>query len=83
MTKAITITDVVRKINNVLKVSDNNISMLPWTAFKKIMMLYPEDGPVISNERNVKEKYRTLQEFGVLNDSGRINADAWHEILAE
>lgn len=84
MTKGISIPDVIKKIDNILLISagDNLDYPLNLLAFKRLMMIYPEQyGPVITSERNVKEKYRLLQEFGIINMTGRINVDRFNEIL--
>lgn len=84
MTKGISIPDVIKKIDNILLISagDNLDYPLNLLAFKRLMMIYPEQyGPVITSERNVKEKYRLLQEFGIVNMTGRINVDRFNEIL--
>lgn len=84
MTKGISIPDAIKKIDNILLISagDNLDFPLNLLAFKRFMMIYPEQyGPVITSERNVKEKYRLLQEFGIVNMTGRINVDRFNEIL--
>lgn len=84
MTKGISIPDVIKKIDNILLISlgENLDYPLNLLAFKRLMMIYPEQyGPVITSERNVKEKYRLLQEFGIVNMTGRINVDRFKEIL--
>ena len=84
MTKGISIPDVIKKIDNILLIStgDNLDFPLNLLAFKRLMMIYPEQyGPVITSERSVKEKYRLLQEFGIVNMTGRINVDRFNEIL--
>lgn len=84
MTKGIGIPDVIKKIDNILLISagDNHDYPLNLPAFKRFMMIYSEQyGPVITSERNVKEKYRLLQEFGIVNMTGRINVDRFNEIL--
>lgn len=68
----------MKKIDSVLRISENKQSVvLTPVTFKKIMMLYPEDGPVISCERTIKERYRCLKEFGILNQTGRVDVDQW------
>ena len=76
-TKPILLTDVLKKIDNVFNISGRTTESLIITpvTFKKIMMLYPDDGIVISSERTIKEKYRCLKEFGFLNPQGRVNTD--------
>lgn len=84
MTKGISIPDVIKKIDNILLISlgENLDYPLNLLAFKRLMMIYSEQyGPVITSERNVKEKYRLLQEFGIVNMTGRINVDRFNEIL--
>ena len=84
MTKGISIPDVIKKIDSILLISmgENLDYPLNLLAFKRLMMIYPEQyGPVITSERNVKEKYRLLQEFGIVNMTGRINVDRFKEIL--
>ena len=84
MTKGISIPDVIKKIDSILLISmgENLDFPLNLLAFKRLMMIYPEQyGPVITSERNVKEKYRLLQEFGIVNMTGRINVDRFNEIL--
>ena len=84
MTKGISISEVIKKIDNILLISagDNLDFPLNLPAFKRLMMIYPAQyGPVITSERNVKEKYRLLQEFGIVNMTGRINVDRFNEVL--
>lgn len=82
MTKGISVRDAVRKIDNVLLISlgDNAEYPLNLKAFKKIMMVEPE-APIITSERTCRERYRTFQELGIVNDTGRINIDLFTKIL--
>lgn len=77
MTKSVTVIEILKKIDKVYEISERPegrlVLMLP--TFKKILMLYPEAGPVISCERTIKEKYKTLKEFGILNQNGSVNYD--------
>ena len=77
MTKSISLTEILKKMDKVYNISkrDTESLMITLVTFKKIMMLYPDEGPVISCERIIKEKYRNLKEFGILNQSGRVNTD--------
>ena len=77
--------DILKKVDKVYNIQERPTEslMIPLITFKKIMMLYPEDGPVISCERTIKEKYRCLKEFGILNQSGRINYDEFIKWVAE
>lgn len=85
MTKSISLTEILKKMDKVYNISkrDTESLIIPLVTFKKIMMLYPEDGPVISCERTIKEKYRCMKEFGILNQSGRINFDEFCRWVAE
>lgn len=82
MTKGISVRDAVRKIDNVLLISlgDNTEYPLNLKAFKKIMMVEPE-APIITSERTCRERYRTFQELGIVNDTGRINIELYMKIL--
>lgn len=77
MTKSVSLIEILKKIDKVWNISSRNTEslMITLVTFKKIMMLYPDEGPVISCERTIKEKYRNLKEFGILNQSGRVNTD--------
>lgn len=75
MTKAITLIDCLKKVDAVLGVSTASSMVLTLPTFKGIMMLYPEDGPVIASERAVREKYKTMKDIGILNGDGRVNID--------
>ena len=75
MTKAITLIDCLKKVQIVLNLTPTSTMILTLPTFKRIMMLYPEEGPVIASERSIREKYRTLKEVGILNNDGRMNMD--------
>jgi hypothetical protein len=82
MTKGISVRDAVNKIDNVLLISvgENTDYPLSLKAFKKIMMVEPE-APIITSERTCRERYRTFQELGIVNDTGRINVELFTKIL--
>lgn len=75
MTKAITLIDCLKKVQTVLNLSNASSMVLTLPTFKRVMMLYPEEGPVIASERAVKEKYRTMKEVGIINNDGRLDMD--------
>lgn len=77
MTRSISLIEILRKIDRVYEISNKPETrlILSLPTFKKILMLYPEEGPVISCERNIKEKYKALKEFGILNPNGSVNYD--------
>lgn len=77
MTRAITLIDCLKKIDKVYNISNRpeDRVMLPLITFRKIMQLYPEDGPIISNERNLREKYKAMRDFGIINQVGVIYRD--------
>lgn len=77
MTKSVSVFEILKKIDLVYNISDCPEISLPLTlpTFKKILMLYPEYGPVISSERTIKEKYKSFKEIGILNPNGRVNYD--------
>lgn len=83
MVKGISIKEVLQKLDNYLSFSigdysDYNLSL---REFKRIMMVVPENyGPVITSERSAKEKYKLLQEFAIINQTGRINKDLFEQI---
>ena len=83
MTKGVTIHEIVKKLDNVLEVTANKYEGYPLTkvSFKKIMMLYPEDGPVMTSERSINQKYLDLKEFGILSSTGRIDLDQFTAIV--
>lgn len=83
MTKSVSLIEILKKIDNVYEITNHpEFSMVfPYTTFKKILMLYPTSGPVISCERTIKEKYKCLKEFGILNQDGRINYDEFSRWL--
>lgn len=84
MTKGISIRDAVVKIDKVLRITegDNQNVPLSMKMFKRIMMVEPESvGPVITSERNCREKYRSFCELGIVNDTGRINVDLFTQIV--
>lgn len=82
MTKGISVRDAVKKIDDILLISigDNTEFPLNLRAFKRIMMVEP-DGPIITSERTCRERYRTFQELGIVNDTGRINIELFMKIL--
>ncbi len=84
MTKGISIRDAVVKIDKVLGITagnNTNVS-LNMRMFKRIMMVEPDSvGPVITSERNCREKYRSFCELGIVNDTGRINVDLFTKIV--
>lgn len=86
MTKGISIRDAVVKIDKVLGITDGentNVS-LSMKLFKRIMMVEPETiGPVITSERNCREKYRSFCELGIVNETGRINLDLFTQIVKQ
>lgn len=84
MTKGISIRDAVVKIDKVLGITEGQNTNVPLNIkmFKRIMMVEPETvGPVITSERNCREKYKTFCELGIVNDTGRINVDLFTKIL--
>ena len=84
MTRSVTIQDCIKKVDRhfELSLSGNDFGfVLTFITFKKVMMLYPDEGPIISAERTLRERYRTLKEFGLLNESGRINPITWCELV--
>ena len=86
MTKGISIRDAVVKIDKVLRITegDNQNVPLSMKMFKRIMMVEPESvGPVITSERNCREKYRSFCELGIVNDTGRINVDLFTQIVKQ
>ena len=86
MTKGISIRDAVVKIDKVLRITegDNQNVPLSMKMFKRIMMVEPESvGPVITSERNCREKYRSFCELGIVNDTGRINIDLFTQIVKQ
>lgn len=86
MTKGISIRDAVVKIDKVLRITegDNQNVLLSMKMFKRIMMVEPESvGPVITSERNCREKYRSFCELGIVNDTGRINVDLFTQIVKQ
>ena len=86
MTKGISIRDAVVKIDKVLRITegDNQNVPLSMKMFKRIMMVEPESvGPVITSERNCREKYRSFCELGIVTDTGRINVDMFTQIVKQ
>ena len=83
MTKGVTIHEIVKKLDNVLGLTDNRYEGYPLTkvSFKKIMMLYPEDGPVMTSERSINQKYLDLKEFGIISSAGRVDLDQFTAIV--
>lgn len=76
--------DLLKKLDISLGLSANNKQMeyLPYKLFRKVLMVYPE-WPTFTAERTVKEKYKLLQELGILNDTGRINYEEVEEVLRQ
>ena len=86
MTKGISIRDAVVKIDKVLRITEGDNQNVPLSIkmFKRIMMVEPESvGPVITSERNCREKYRSFCELGIVNDTGRINVDLFTQIVKQ
>lgn len=77
--------EILKKVDKVYEVSSHpSMSLVfPYTTFKKILMLYPADGPVISCERTIKEKYKCLKDFGILNQDGRLNYEEFTRWVSE
>lgn len=82
--KRVTLQDLLKKLDVSLGLSANSKQMeyLPYKLFRKVLMVYPE-WPTFTSERTVKEKYKLLQELGILNDSGRINYEEVEEVLGQ
>lgn len=82
MTRGVTIQEILHKINGMYNLDQCDANLvLSLTTFKRIMMLYPDAGPVMCSDRIVKEKYRDLKDFGILDESGRIQLEAFREAL--
>lgn len=82
--RRVTLKDILGKLDNSFCLLSNNKQMeyLPYKLFRRAFMVLPE-WPTFTSERTVKEKYRLLQDLGILNDSGRINYEEFEEVLEQ
>ncbi len=79
-----TVSAILRKIVIVLNLdSEGSEFNMSYPLFKRVLMTFENVSPIITYERTAKDKYRLLQEFQFISETGVLNLTKVREYLAD